>query len=385
MTGRRLLVISNGHGEDSIGAEIVRRLPREIEAHAYPTLGAGTAYSGVCDIVGPRAHLASSGSRVASGTFGRDLRGGLVTTIAPGIRFARRARSDYDDFLVVGDFIGVLGCWLTGIRSIVWVDVYNSGYGRPYSGIERALIARTCRCVFVRHPALADALRDSGIDARAAGNVMMDTISRAGTDFTPLRRHPLAVAILPGSRGETAANFALQLNALRRLREELRPDLFLALAPGLDPAPLAEAAGLTVEGASLRGDLVVHVTGGALGDVLDAVDVVLSQAGTATVQAVGTGRPVVSFARSTDRASRHRDESRLFGDARILVGDDATEIAEATAGLLRDPRDRARRGAIGKERIGPPGAMAAIIAELLDPGRHPPGQTPGRGHGRGSP
>ena len=60
-----LLIISNGIGEDSVGAELARRLPPSIRASAYPTLGSGAHYDGVCEIVGPRATLASAGSRVA--------------------------------------------------------------------------------------------------------------------------------------------------------------------------------------------------------------------------------------------------------------------------------------------------------------------------------
>jgi uncharacterized protein (TIGR03492 family) len=364
VTPKKLLVISNGHGEDSIGAEIVRRLPASIHASAYPTLGPGAAYAGVCDIVGPRAHLLSSGSRVAQGTFARDVTGGLFSTILPGLAFAQRARRDYDDFLVVGDFVGVLGCWLSGIRNIVWVDVYKTGFGRPHSAIERTIIARTCRTVFVRHASLAADLKGAGVDARAAGNVMMDTIPRAGIDLSPLRSHPLAVALLPGSRAETASNFALQVDAIRRLPQKLLPDIFLALSPGLDPKPLAQAAGLTLDGDTMRGDVAVLIVRGALGDLVDASDVVLSQAGTAAVQAVGMGKPVISFTRPTDRMSRHRDESALFGDARVLVRDDVTSVSSALQTLLADPDERLRRGAIGRERIGPPGAMAAIIVEL---------------------
>jgi len=364
VAAKRLLVISNGHGEDSIGAAIVRRLPSTIAVSAYPTLGSGGSYDGVCAIVGPRAHLRSSGSRVARGTFAGDVRAGLLSTILPGIAFARRARRDYDEFLVVGDFVGVLGCWLSGIRNIVWVDVYKTGFGRGYGGIERRIIARTCRMVFVRHQSLADDLRRAGVDARAAGNVMMDTIPRTGVDLAPLRSHPLAVTLLPGSRAQTADNFALQVEALRRLPEALAPNVFLALAPGVDPQPLADAARLALKGDRMLGDTTVLIVRGALGDLVDASDVVLSQAGTATVQTLGLGKPVISFTRPNDRMSRHRDESALFGDARILVKDDPAELSMSLASLLSDAQGRTRRGTIGRERIGPPGAMDAIIAEV---------------------
>jgi uncharacterized protein (TIGR03492 family) len=361
---KRLLVISNGHGEDSIGAAIVRRLPPSIKASAYPTLGSGAAYAGVCEIVGPRAHLASAGSRVAAGTLGKDLRGGLLGTIPPGIAFARKARREYDQVIVAGDFVGVLGCWLTGVRNIVWIDTYNTGYGRPYSLLERWIIARTCRIAFVRHASLAESLRRAGVDARAGGNVMMDTIPRAGVDLHALRTSPVAVALLPGSRAETAANFAFQIAAIRFLPQELKPDVFLALAPGIDLQPLAAAANLEVENDVLRGDVVVHIVRGGLGDVVAESDLVLSQAGTATVQALGLGKPVVSFAGPADRMSRHRDESLLFGDARILIPQDTQNFCQVMSGLLRDPAERARRGAVGMSRIGPPGALDAIVAEL---------------------
>jgi hypothetical protein len=62
---------------------------------------------------------------------------------------------------------------------------------------------------------------------------------------------------------------------------------------------------------------------------------------------------------------RHEDESRLFGESRMLVKADPGDLSAALAGLLRDDADRARRGAIGRERIGGPGAIDAIIEELM--------------------
>ena len=360
----KLLVISNGIGEDSVGAELVRRLPPSFAAHAYPTLGTGAYYDGVCEIVGPRASLASAGSRVAKGTIARDVQGGLLATVPPGLAFMHRVRRAYDRVLVIGDFIGIGGCFLTGIRNVTYVDVYKTGYGRPYLGIERWVIGRTCRTVFNRHQSLADSLRADGVDARAVGNVMMDTIPRSGFDARSLRTRPLAVTLLPGSREQTAQNFTLQVEAVRRLPDALRPDVFLALAGGINAQDLATAAGLTWTGLAFTGDVVIHAARGALGDLVEASDVVLSQAGTATIQSLGLGRPVITFVRDTDRMQRFTDENRLFGDARPLVAADAAELSRMLENLLGDDADRARRAAIGRERIGGPGAIDQIIASL---------------------
>ena len=82
MPVNKLLIISNGHGEDSIAAEIVRRLPKTIEVNAYPTLGDGRAYKDVCPIVGPRRHLPSEGHR---------LRGSLIRDALAGSRVRNSA------------------------------------------------------------------------------------------------------------------------------------------------------------------------------------------------------------------------------------------------------------------------------------------------------
>jgi uncharacterized protein (TIGR03492 family) len=370
----RLLVISNGIGEDSIGAEIVRRLPAGMSAEAYPTLGDGTAYVGVCAVVGPRARLASEGSRVAGGSLVKDVRGGLLSTILPALKFLREAKSGYDQVLVIGDFVGVAACWFAGIRGIVYVDVYRSGYGRSYSLPEKWVIARTARAVFCRHPDLAAALAKAGVDAKAAGNVMMDTVPSGDYAADQRRLRLKAVTLLPGSRAGAIANLVLQVEALASLSEDLRPDIFVLVADGIEPKQLAEATGMffhepvgreTADLGRLSGrGLRVNMVRGALEQVLAETDLVLSQAGTATVQALGLGKPVISFVRGTDRVKRVEEESRLFGDARETVPADAAVLAAAVGRLLDDRQELARRGGIGSERLGPPGAIREIVAAL---------------------
>lgn len=364
---RRILFISNGYGEDSVGAEIVRRLPPGLQAEAYPTLGPGKAYEGICSVVGPRAHLASEGSRVSRGTVTRDIVTGGLGTLLPGLAFMRSVRNAYDHVVVIGDFIGIAGCWLAGIRGVTYLDVYKTGFGRPYSGIEKWVIARTCRRVFNRSDRLAETLRAIGVDAVAAGNVMMDTIT-AGDFAAGIRRSRLhAVTLLPGSRDQTAANFAIQVAALRLIPEEQRPDIFLALAGGVDLDDLARAADLHRDGDRLTGDLTIHAARGAVRNMVEVSDLVLSQAGTATIQALGLGVPAITFTRRTDRMKRFLEENRLFGGARLLSTDDPADLARVMQSLLRDPQELRRLARIGRERIGGPGVIGTIIAAISAP------------------
>src|SRR5690606_3900965 len=138
----------------------------------------------------------------------------------------------------------------------------------------------------------------------APGNLMMDTIPTGNYDAASRRSKPLAVTLLPGSRAETAVNFGRQIAAVRLLPDNLVPDIFVAVAGDIEVSALAEASGLSrtnmlsTEGDDLGvlsdGKLTVHLLRGkAMGDALAEADVVLSQAGTATVQALGLGKPVV--------------------------------------------------------------------------------------------
>ncbi len=370
---RRLLFISNGHGEDAIAAQIIRRLPPHLTAEAYPTLGAGSAYAGVCPIVGPRAQLPSEGWRNVRHSVLRDVTGGLLQTLWPGLRFFRSARKAYDQVVVVGDMIGVYGCFLTGVRGILYLDVYKTGFGRDYLPFEKQMLRATTSAVFCRAETLAAGLRQVGVNARCAGNVMMDTIPYGDYDPALHRVRPLALAILPGSRAHAVENFALQAAALARLKPGEMPDIFLPVAPSVPIAALADAAAIRHNPGEWPGDLgslsnerlTIHlVPGSALGNVLQASNLVLSQAGTATVQALGLGRPVVTFRSAADRASRFEDEQRLFGDARQVVSVDAAEIAQKLRALLADQEERGRLAAIGRQRIGGPGALDAIISAL---------------------
>src|SRR5690606_32727750 len=139
----------------------------------------------------------------------------------------------------------------------------------------------------------------------------------------------------------TAKNFALQVEALARLPEALRPDVFVAVADGIAPEDLAGAAGMffhppagreasDIGRLSGRG-LHINLARGALGALVEASDLVLSQAGTATIQSLGLGKPVITFVRETDRAKRFIEENRLFGDARQTVAASAEALLEATS------------------------------------------------------
>ena len=216
---KRLLFVSNGYGEDSIAAEIIRRLPAGVVAEAYPTLGEGLAFRNVCAIVGPgHKVIASEGlAQMSAARYGATLctSGSSVANTGkcagPSRSFARRIRNHYDRVVVVGDLVGVVACFLSGIRDIVYLDVYKTGYGRLYAG---------CRERWLDPPHGGDHL----LPQRPARRLSQPAQTRRplrrqrhdGYDFARRVQHghragsePTAVALLPGSRQFTVESFSL--------------------------------------------------------------------------------------------------------------------------------------------------------------------------------
>ncbi len=209
----------------------------------------------------------------------RDIATGGLATVPPALNFLRKVNGKYDRVVVVGDMVGVLASFIAGHRGMTYLDVYKTGAARLYSGLERWTIKQSCKTVFCRADNLARSLEHIGIDARSAGNVMMDAIPNGDYDARARRTRPLAVTLLPGSRALTAESFALQVDALRSLPADMRPDIFLAVAGSVSVDELARHTKLkrtpmlSAEPSDLGelsdGDLTIHMArGSAMGNLL---------------------------------------------------------------------------------------------------------------------
>jgi len=133
----------------------------------------------------------------------------------------------------------------------------------------------------------------------------------------------------------------------------------MSLAPGLDPARFAPLLA--------RFPAIAPWTG-PIGGILAGATIAIGQAGTANEAAAANGVPVVALELAGDRRRgwyRMRQE-RLLGEAMLVIPGDPEPAADAIASLLRDPQRRARMGAVGRERMGPPGGAAAIARAVVE-------------------
>ena len=384
---RRILFVSNGHGENAIA----ERIARELRAIARVPFGldhlalVGEPSNGVLATVGPRRTL-PSGGLVAMGNvraLTRDLRAGFVGLFASQIRFLRREGGRYDCVVAVGD-VYALALARFARRPVIFVGTAKSVYVAPYGPLERRFLRGAAR-VFVRDSATAERLRAQGVAADAPGNTIVELADGAPPPPEELAGNSF-IGILPGSRASAYLDAVRLCGVIRALGERVAPaHALLSIAPSLGPDRFAAALaedGWIVEPA-VSSDAIAfraHAGGatllgwrGPLGTLLAASRLILGQAGTANEQAAAAGLPVVALDAGQRLAARapgdewyRMRQRRLLGDALALVPPSPGPAAAAIAELLADSVRLERMRVAGRERMGPRGGSRAIANAIVE-------------------
>ncbi len=381
-----MLLVSNGFGEAAIAAYIAQAtvaLAPQARIEHLP-LVAGAPSEAWPPAIGPQATM-PSGGLVAYWNLrnlAADVRAGLISLTLRQIRFLRNQQSR-DIIVAVGD-VYCLSLSLMARRPTIFVATAKSDYVAAHSPIELA-IARRARTVFARDETTAASMRAAGVNARYAGNVMMDGLAPQGVDLT-VQPDALHVAVLPGSRSDApqaAADMVIRLREIAaRLQERGRNvQAFVSVASSVDVQ--ATAAAIRAAGVELarpggdsgilatgsRANLSITLIRGAFGDLLDASDIVLGQAGTANEQAAGLGRPVVAAAQPGEAPNKmawyRMRQKRLLEDALLVLPADPPTFASEVIALLDDPQRLHHMTDVGRKRMGSAGGAAAVAREAL--------------------
>jgi uncharacterized protein (TIGR03492 family) len=386
----RVLLLSNGHGEDAIAARIARALG-ELDVRciqAWPMVGSGGAYAGAgIDTIGVRNELPSEGFATLSlPLFVRDLRAGWIGTHRRQLAYAMAQRGQHDVAIAVGDIVPIVAATLSRTPYFFVGCAKSTYYGRAgsYTWLERTLLRRRAVVCYPRDALTATSLGTAGVPVRYVGNPMMDGLEPSGTvDLGD----SVVIACLPGSRSDAATNAAHILALVGRARQQwasLGPVHFaFAVAPTFDVDAFARALAMgnsewrvslsssdVRSACSARAQLSETLSAAVyvdhLGDVMHNARVAIGLAGTANEQAIGLGVPVVTFATDGVQGRAYlRMKTRYYGDAVQLVEPTGEAIARAAVGLSTDGPLRQRAILAGRERMGAPGASATIARDVL--------------------
>ena len=305
----RILLLSNGHGEDLSGALLgteLRDLGHDVQA--LPLAGLGRPYlQAKLPLLG-RSHEFSTGGIGYTSLRGRLtelLQGQIFYLLRRLIRLLRHA-DRFELIVVVGDVIPVIAAWLSQRPVATYLVAYSSHYeGRlrlPWP-CGTLLSSQRFRAVFSRDQLTADDLSEQlHRSVVFLGNPFMDPVLQPVPPLPPV---PSRIGLLPGSRRpELENNLRLLLAMVERLTAEQALALNLALDLALVPTisdveleSLAARAGWWFAGGTLHHPtaLNIQVRRGAFQAVLQGSDLLICMAGTAAEQAVGLARPVLQL------------------------------------------------------------------------------------------
>jgi len=405
----RLLVLSNGHGEDLIAQRILEALRArrpDVEIWVLPLVGLGEAFSrdvtaGHLRRIGPQQRLPSGGfSNQSLRALLRDLAAGLPLLSWHQLQVVRQWARQGDPVLAVGDLLPLLLAWSgrghfgfigTPKSDLTWAtagppdgrasplaDRYHRCKGSEWDPWEWALMgSRRCRLVAVRDRLTARGLRRHGVAALAPGNPMMDGFSQPPLPAWLAGQRRLI--LLAGSRLPEALGNARRLLGSLTLWQPPEPTTVLAASgsgptaaawaellghAGFRAMPLApEVAAIGATAGWRLGRLTLLLGQHSFSRWASWAELGLATAGTATEQLVGLGVPALSLPGPGPqfKAGFARRQSRLLGGA-VQPCSNPQQLVERLQELLADPTNRTRLGAIGRRRMGPSGGSAQLAA-----------------------
>ena len=380
---KRVLFVTNGHGEQAIAARIARELDTVggIEIDHLSLVGDDVAASRSFRSVGPQRTL-PSGGLIAMGNVRnviRDVRAGLLPHTFAQLRFLHGVRGRYDLVVAVGDAFAYGMARRARAAKTVFVGTAKSVHVARYGSFESRML-RSADSIFVRDEITADDLRRRGVPAGAPGNVIVDLFDEPDATGAQALAGK-TVAIFPGSR-QSAYDDAVFACAIMRTLVQRIPaiEAALSVAPGLDHARFAQVLqedrwDVTVMEStsipfvlSFGGAPVVTAWAGSPGAMLANATLVLGQAGTANEAAAARGIPIAAFERDphSGGAWYRRRQRGLLDGALAILPRSLDAATNEVAALLLDGARRGRMAAIGRERMGAPGGARKIAAHLRE-------------------
>lgn len=362
---KKILFISNGHGEDLVAAEIIKKLQADISV--FPLVGEGKAYDDLnVKILGARQKLPSGGFSLRNIWFlCKDIVAGLIGSTLRNIKVLRSLKGQFDLVVAIGDIVPIIGALATKCP-FIFVGVNKSSYykwfGFNYTPWEKQLLQSYANKVFVRDKVTEHDLQTRGIKVKSAeyvGNPLMDCVAsdqlQVPSKQTETHNQKLAtIGLLPGTRDDAKLNmedFAEIAREVIKMKPEDQEIHFIT-ATTLENIP-------------------TYIEKKSFSEVLSQADLIIGLSGTGNEQAAGYGIPIISFYGRGSQYNKKfaKAQQQLLGEALYLVADrQPLCVAAAVWEILHNPKRMEQMAQVGQEHMGRGGAIEKIsqfIAEGL--------------------
>ncbi|MBI5700910.1 hypothetical protein HZC34_03560 [Candidatus Saganbacteria bacterium] len=366
---KKILFLTNGHGEDQTAARIIKNLPQGFDISVYPLVGEGLEFKDLnVKILEPRRALPGGGFSLRNFfALPKDLINGLFTLFHSQIKKLISLRGEFDLVVSIGDFVPIVGALLTR-TPFIFVGVNKSEYyhslGFNYTFFEKYILKKYAKKVYARDEITAESLKKYGINAIYAGNPLMDGLTpTAPSGHLPLakgERRERVIGFLPGTReadiDRNIEDFEKILIELKKIDNKLN---FLLALTSSKPRRLSRFP---------HRDLVAGFDIKPFEDVIYSSDVVIGLSGTGNEQAAGIGKPVVAFVGRGSQYNKKfaRAQKQLLGEALALTKREPVKVAEEVWEILNDKQRQEYMANTGQKRMGVVGSVIKISHDISD-------------------
>ena len=310
----RILLLSNGHGEDLSGSLLAKYLIKKGDlVDALPIVGDGENYKKVnIRIIGKTKKFRTGG--IGYNSFkGRmiEIFGGQIIYFLKKLYLSYKLRNKYDFYLVIGDIVPVFFAWLAKKDFFTYLVAYSSHYeGRlklPWP-CKFFLLSKYAKTIYARDFFTAnDLTKQLRKKVSFLGNPFMDKFS-----FLERKSNivPLSIGLFPGSRSpELLDNLELILEVLEtmsKLKYFENISFNFAIVKVISKEKIlhilnhrkwvyAEKKGKN-EGLEFKYEFItINFNWNLFEEILLNSKFVISMAGTASEQAIGLAKPVIQI------------------------------------------------------------------------------------------
>ena len=393
----KILIISNGHGEDLSGSLLAKKLINlGNQVDALPIVGHGNSYLKENIRIIGKTQLFNTGGLGYNSFKGRlnDLINGQIIYLLKKLFLTYSIRKKYNSFLVVGDIVPILFAWFCKKKYFLYLVAYSSHYeGKlvlPWP-CKFCLKSNKLKKIYSRDQLTADDLTHQ-LKRRVHffGNPFMDIFDQ----FENKPNNSKTIFnLLPGSRiPEIEKNFVIMLDLLEKLANyKIFNDISFefALVDSFSKKKIQkilcqrnwqfisnneEDNIITYSFKSIYISLIWN----SFEKILIRSDVVISMSGTAAEQAVGLAKPVIQidgpgpqFTRSFAYAQRRLLGNYVFCATKYKSNDEKIEetidiILRVMYLLKLDKNFLISFKKLAKSRVGNIGASLQISKNIHD-------------------
>ena len=396
-----LLFICNGHGEDVIASEIIKRLLKKIKnknIEVLPLVGNGDVFNSIKSKnfrkIGYLKELPSGGfSNQSLKGFVLDLFAGFLIDNLRNFLLVKQKSKHNCKIIAVGDFLPLLYAWSsecefsfigTPKSDHTWSsgpgwdlsDFYHKLKGSEWDPWEMFLMkSPRCKNLIMRDKITANNLNKKNIDAKYLGNPMMDFVNATNEKISNIISFKRIILLVGSRYPEALKNLDNFLNCLQDF--DLSKDLVILLPLSINANVIQIQNYLNKYGFIKQSkvkflidedsvwkkkDQYVVIGKGKFNSWANMAEVGLSNAGTATEQIAGLGIPSLSLPGPGPQFTKSfaKRQSRLLGGS-VLVCKNKKILLKRLSLLLKGKVDRLEQAKIGKKRMGESGASKKIV------------------------